>query len=61
VGRSVTRSMSQLSPMASAVTGGSAPRPTLNASLRSASVQRRLATSVVAAPAAAAATPTVDE
>ena len=45
--------------MASAVTGGSAPRPTLNASLRSASVQRRLATSVVAAPAAAAATPTV--
>jgi hypothetical protein len=65
VGRSVTRSMSQLSPMASAVTGGSAPRRTVNASVRAASVQRRLATSVVAAPAArastvaVAATPTV--
>jgi hypothetical protein len=65
VGRSVTRSMSQLSPMASAVTGGFAPRRTVNASVRAASVQRRLATSVVVAPAArastvaVAATPTV--
>lgn len=59
VGRSVTRSMSQLSPMASAVTGGVAPRRTVNASVRAASVQRRLATSVVAAPAARASTAAV--
>ena len=47
VGRSVTRSLSDLSSLASTVAGGTSVRRTVNASVRSTAVHRRLAESVI--------------
>jgi len=51
VGRSVTRSLADLSASASTVAGGTSVRRTVNASVTSTAVNRRLATSIVASAA----------